>query len=107
VKSDPFHSVESLTVQIPPAVGLGRRVNSPKTYPRGGRRDRFAFRLLGTGRKETLMPRFYFDLREGPRFTPDEEGLEFASLDGTGFRAARPATSASRCATSIIGSCLR
>jgi len=46
VKSDPFHSVESLTVQIPPAVGPGRRVNSPKTYPRGGRRDRFAFRLL-------------------------------------------------------------
>ena len=28
------------------------------------------------------MPRFYFDIREGPRFTPDEEGLEFASLDG-------------------------
>jgi len=46
VKSDPFHSVESLTVQIPPAVGPGRRVNSPKAYPRGGRHDRFAFRLL-------------------------------------------------------------
>ena len=28
------------------------------------------------------MPRFYFDIREGPRFTPDGEGLEFASLDG-------------------------
>ena len=28
------------------------------------------------------MPRFYFDIREGPRFTPDDEGLEFASLDG-------------------------
>ena len=27
------------------------------------------------------MPLFYFDVREGARFTPDEEGLEFDSLD--------------------------
>ncbi len=27
------------------------------------------------------MPRFYFDVREGPRFTPDEEGLEFEDVD--------------------------
>jgi hypothetical protein len=27
------------------------------------------------------MPRFYFDVREGPSFTPDEEGFEFDSLD--------------------------
>jgi hypothetical protein len=27
------------------------------------------------------MPRFYFDVREGPSFTPDDEGFEFNSLD--------------------------
>jgi hypothetical protein len=27
------------------------------------------------------MPRFYFDVRDGQRFVPDEEGLEFESLD--------------------------
>ncbi len=27
------------------------------------------------------MPRFYFDVREGAMFLPDDEGLEFASLD--------------------------
>jgi len=27
------------------------------------------------------MSRFYFDVREGTSFTPDEEGLDFASLD--------------------------
>ena len=27
------------------------------------------------------MPRFYFDIREGTRFIPDETGLEFDSLD--------------------------
>jgi uncharacterized protein DUF6894 len=62
------------------------------------------------------MPRFYFDVRAGPRFTPDEEGLEFASLYGAEREATkaaaeigrdRLATSTSRCATSIIGSCLR
>ena len=34
------------------------------------------------------MPRFYFDVREGPRFIPDEEGLEFDDLG----RAEREAT---------------
>ncbi len=28
-----------------------------------------------------MVPRFYFDVREGASFTPDDEGLEFASLD--------------------------
>jgi hypothetical protein len=28
------------------------------------------------------VPRIYFDVREGAGFTPDNEGLEFASLDG-------------------------
>ncbi len=27
------------------------------------------------------MPRFYFDVREGAAFTPDDEGLEFPDLD--------------------------
>ncbi len=27
------------------------------------------------------MPRFYFDVREGSRFAPDEDGLEFDGLD--------------------------
>lgn len=27
------------------------------------------------------MPRFYFDVREGARLTPDHEGLELDSLD--------------------------
>ncbi len=27
------------------------------------------------------MPRFYFDVIEGPKFLPDEEGFELASLD--------------------------
>ncbi len=27
------------------------------------------------------MPRFYFDVREGAKFIPDEEGLEFDSFE--------------------------
>jgi hypothetical protein len=27
------------------------------------------------------VPRFYFDVREGAQFIPDDEGLEFDSLD--------------------------
>jgi hypothetical protein len=27
------------------------------------------------------VPRFYFDVREGAAFTPDDEGLEFPDLD--------------------------
>jgi hypothetical protein len=34
------------------------------------------------------MPRFYFDVREGATFIPDEEGLEFASLDAAEHEAA-------------------
>jgi len=30
-----------------------------------------------------LIPRFYFDVREGTSFTPDEEGLEFDSREVT------------------------
>lgn len=41
------------------------------------------------------MPRFYFDVREGTRFTPDDEGLEFASLDAAEHEAA--------CAAAEIG----
>ncbi|SCY66622.1 DUF6894 family protein [Microvirga guangxiensis] len=34
------------------------------------------------------MPRFYFDVREGARFIPDEEGLEFDGLDAAEHEAA-------------------
>jgi hypothetical protein len=34
------------------------------------------------------MPRYYFDVREGARFTPDEEGLEFDSLEAAEHEAA-------------------
>ena len=34
------------------------------------------------------MPRFYFDVREGARFVPDDEGLEFASLEAAEHEAA-------------------
>jgi hypothetical protein len=34
------------------------------------------------------MPRFYSDVREGASFIPDEEGLEFASLDAAEHEAA-------------------
>ena len=41
------------------------------------------------------MPRFYFDVREGAGFTPDDEGLEFDSLDAAEREAA--------CAAAEIG----
>jgi hypothetical protein len=41
------------------------------------------------------MPRFYFDVREGARFAPDDEGLEFASLEAAEHEAA--------CAAAEIG----
>ena len=34
------------------------------------------------------MPRSYFDVREGASFIPDEDGLEFASLDAAEHEAA-------------------
>ena len=37
------------------------------------------------------MPRFYFDIREGTRFIPDQTGLEFDSLDATEREAASAA----------------
>ena len=42
------------------------------------------------------MPRFYFDIREGARLTPDEEGLEFADLDAAEREAAECAASIGR-----------
>jgi hypothetical protein len=46
--------------------------------------------------KEGNMPRFYFDVREGPQFTPDNEGLEFNSLDAAEYEAARAAAEIGR-----------
>lgn len=42
------------------------------------------------------MPRFYFDVREGATFIPDEEGLEFDGLDGAEYEAARAAAEIGR-----------
>jgi hypothetical protein len=42
------------------------------------------------------MPRFYFDVREGATFIPDEEGLEFESLDAAEYEAARTAAEIGR-----------
>jgi hypothetical protein len=39
-------------------------------------------------RSERTVPRFYFDVREGARFSPDETGLEFDSLDAAEHEAA-------------------
>jgi hypothetical protein len=42
------------------------------------------------------VPRFYFDVREGASFTPDEGGLEFDSLDGAERAAAELAADLGR-----------
>ena len=42
------------------------------------------------------MPRFYFDVREGAAFTPDEVGLEFDSLDAAEREAASAAAEIGR-----------
>ena len=34
------------------------------------------------------MPRYYFDVREGARFVPDDEGLDFDDLDAAEREAA-------------------
>lgn len=34
------------------------------------------------------MPRYFFDVREGMRFVPDDDGLEFDSLDAAEQEAA-------------------
>ena len=42
------------------------------------------------------MSRFYFDVREGASFIPDEEGLEFDSLDAAEQEAATAAAEIGR-----------
>ena len=42
------------------------------------------------------MPQFYFDVREGSTFMPDDEGLEFNSLDDAEYEAARAAAEIGR-----------
>jgi hypothetical protein len=46
--------------------------------------------------QERSMPRFYFDVREGMRFTPDDEGLELESLDAAEREAATTAAEIGR-----------
>jgi hypothetical protein len=42
------------------------------------------------------MPRFYFGVREGTRFVPDDQGLEFDSLDAAEHEAATAAAEIGR-----------
>jgi hypothetical protein len=42
------------------------------------------------------VPRFYFDVREGAQFIPDDEGLEFDSLDNAEQEAASTAAEIGR-----------
>jgi hypothetical protein len=42
------------------------------------------------------VPCFYFDVREGARFIPDEEGSELDSLDAAEYEAARGAAEIGR-----------
>jgi hypothetical protein len=42
------------------------------------------------------VPRFYFDIREGARFIPDETGLEFDSFDAAEREAASAAAEIGR-----------
>jgi hypothetical protein len=42
------------------------------------------------------MPRFFFDVREGVRFTPDEDGLEFPDLNAAEREAATAAAEIGR-----------
>jgi uncharacterized protein DUF6894 len=42
------------------------------------------------------VPRFYFDVREGARFVPDDEGLEFQDLDAAEREAAETAAQIGR-----------
>jgi hypothetical protein len=42
------------------------------------------------------MPRFYFDVREGTRFEPDDEGLEYPGLDAAERVAAETAAAIGR-----------
>jgi hypothetical protein len=46
--------------------------------------------------EEITVSRFYFDVREGAIFTPDDEGLEFASLDAAERMAAESAAEIGR-----------
>ena len=42
------------------------------------------------------MPRFYFDLREGGMFSPDDEGVEFPDLNAAEREAAEAAAAIGR-----------
>jgi len=42
------------------------------------------------------LPRFYFDIREGARLVPDDEGVEFPDFDAAEREAAEAAASIAR-----------
>jgi hypothetical protein len=46
--------------------------------------------------RRMTLPRFYFDVQEGTRFTADEVGLEVDSVDAAEYEAARAAAEMGR-----------
>ena len=50
------------------------------------------------------MPRYYFDIREGDDFAPDEEGLEFSSIQAVQEEAARSLWPRTPFGRSMVGS---
>jgi hypothetical protein len=46
--------------------------------------------------RRMTLPRFYFDVQEGTRFTADEAGLEVDSVDAAEYEAARAAADIGR-----------
>jgi hypothetical protein len=66
--------------------------------------NRFLVAGLAHTQAEIAMPRFYFDVREGTRFVPDEEGLALRS-DGTACRRVMLGRSRLRSGTSTASGC--
>ena len=52
---------------------------------------RHPFRVDGHSPGRTTVPRFYFDVSEGPRFMPDENGCELNSPDTAEYEATQTA----------------
>jgi hypothetical protein len=46
--------------------------------------------------RKSVVPRFYFDVRDGTQFVPDDEGIEFDSLDAAEREAAESAAEIGR-----------
>jgi hypothetical protein len=72
-----------------------QRVKDSKP-PRRRAEQKSAVGISGHRTKSAPVPRFYFDVREGPHFAPDNDGLEFPDSDAAQQAAAETATSIAR-----------